>query len=68
MLLSLCCRRPRAPQAQVARERLAAERRRKHAQRMLRAKYLQAKSEIAEQVRADPSSELWLAGAEAGRM
>eukprot|EP00903_Cladosiphon_okamuranus_P006995 g6806.t1 len=36
-------------QARAARERQAAERRRKHAQRMLRVKYLQAKSEIAEQ-------------------
>lgn len=38
------------PQARAARERQAAARRRKHAQRMLRAKYFQAKSEIAEQV------------------
>ncbi|CAN0502868.1 unnamed protein product, partial [Laminaria digitata] len=36
-------------QAQAARQRQAAARKSKHAQRLLRAKYLQAKSEIAEQ-------------------
>lgn len=43
---------PAPLQARAARERQAAARRDKHAQRLLRAKYLQAKAEIAEQVQS----------------